>query len=276
MTDSDDPRSPAPIPEAATGGFDPIEPDAPRRAAMRARLLERVRAHRQAERGYVTVFAEHDEWRELSPGVRVKALGGEPGSRSFLLELKQGAALPPHRHFQDEECVVLSGTMMLENVRAAAGAYHVAPAGSRHGRVQAQTNARIYLRGAPLGNQIELARDFVSAWLPWRGRAPLTMQPDQGDWLDFAPGVQAKRLWQSGELSSMMLRLAAGACVRARHLRHAEEVLMLAGEAFFGDTLLKSGDYRCAPAGSPHSRLYSDVGADLYLRGVPPESRQDG
>jgi hypothetical protein len=42
---------------------------------------------------------------------------------------------------------------------------------------------------------------------------------------------------------------------------------MLQGEAFLGDTLLRSGDYRFAPAGSSHLPLYSDVGALLFLRG---------
>lgn len=235
---------------------------------MRERLLERAHEHRQIERGYTTVFAEQGEWQNLFAGVRAKALCRDPGSRSFLLELKQGVVLPPHRHFQDEECVVLDGDLLLENVPARRGTYHVAPAGSRHGRIQAETNALIYLRGTSIGNEVDVLRDLAGAWLPWRGRAPFTVPLEQGTWSAFAPGVETKLLWESGELSSTLLRIEPEAHVPARDHPQTEESVLLEGEAFFGDTLLRRGDYRFAPAGSPHPQIYSDVGALVFVRGA--------
>ncbi len=268
MIDPDDPQSLAALQRLLAEALTPVDPNEPRREAMRERLLERAHLHGQIERGYITVFAEQGEWQNLSVGVRAKALCRDPASRCCLLELKQGAVLPPHRHFQDEECVVLNGTMLLENVRAHHGAYHMAPAGSRHGRIQAETNALIYLRGTSIGNDVDVLRDLVGAWLPWRGRAHLTVKLEQGTWSGFAPGVETKLLWESGGLSSMLLRIEPEAHVPASDHLQAEESVMLEGEAFFGDTLLRSGDYRLARAGSPHPRVYSDVGALLFVRGA--------
>jgi hypothetical protein len=46
-----------------------------------------------------------------------------------------------------------------------------------------------------------------------------------------------------------------------------EECLMLSGEAFFGDILLRAGEYQHAPLGSRHGEAFSDVGALLYVHG---------
>jgi len=162
---------------------------------------------------------------------------------------------------------VLDGTMLLDDVRARPGAYHLAPAGSRHGRIRAETRALIFLRGTSIGNDADVLRDLAGAWLPWHGRAPLTVQLEEGTWSGLAPGIEAKLLWESDGRSSMLLRIEPQAHVAARYHAGAEESLVLEGEAFFGDTLLRSGDYRFAPAGSPHLPVYSDVGALLFLRG---------
>lgn len=93
-----------------------------------------------------------------------------------------------------------------------------------------------------------------------------TVQGEDG-WDDFCPGVRIKPLWQGGERSSMLVRMQAGAGVNAHRHRLEEECLMLAGEAFVGDTLLRSGDYQLAPMGSRHGAVTTDVGALLYVHG---------
>ena len=47
-----------------------------------------------------------------------------------------------------------------------------------------------------------------------------------------------------------------------------EECMMLQGEVFLGDILLRAGEYQLAPAGSLHGDVYSDVGATLFVRGA--------
>jgi len=44
--------------------------------------------------------------------------------------------------------------------------------------------------------------------------------------------------------------------------------MMLAGEVFLGDILLRAGEFQLAPAGSLHGEAYTDVGALLFVRGA--------
>jgi hypothetical protein len=61
--------------------------------------------------------------------------------------------------------------------------------------------------------------------------------------------------------------MRAGASVVAHGHMLEEECMMLAGEAFIGDTLLRSGEYQLAPQGSRHGEVSSDVGAVFFVNG---------
>jgi anti-sigma factor ChrR (cupin superfamily) len=78
----------------------------------------------------------------------------------------------------------------------------------------------------------------------------------------------AKSLWREDDAESMLLRLQPGARIAGHPHALDEECLMLEGEAFFGDTLLRAGEYQLAPAGTRHGDLVSDVGALLYVHGA--------
>ena len=266
--DPDDPGGAEALEGALAEALSPIAPDPVRAAGLRRRLLDRARASRGAEDRFINVRRESGEWRPLTSGVRVKLLSEGARSRSVLVELEAGAALPTHRHHEHEECVVLRGEAQLGELRVSRGDYHIAPAGSRHGRVSSPSGALLYLRGTSIGSGIEVARDLVTAWLPGAGAQPVTVRADQGEWLDFAPGVQTKPLWRDAETQSMLLRLDPGARLKGHPHALDEECLMLEGEAFFGDTLLRAGDYQLAPAGTQHREVVSDVGALLYVHGA--------
>ena len=66
----------------------------------------------------------------------------------------------------------------------------------------------------------------------------------------------------------MLVRFAPGASV-ADH-RHAldEDCLVLEGEMFLGDILLRTGDYQLAPAGGSHFGEMSDVGVLFFFHGA--------
>lgn len=266
--DPDDPRVSDAVADALAEALQPVPPVAARGAAMRERLFERVRASREYSSGLITVRRDEGEWRPLAAGVRVKLLNDGAVARSVLVELEPGGALPIHRHHEHEECVVLRGEAQLGDLTVRQGDYHIALAGSRHGRVSSHCGALLYLRGVPIGHTLEVARDLVSAWLPGKGAAPITVRAEEGEWQDFVPGVQSKELWREGGERSLLLRMQAGARVPGHRHPFAEDCLLLEGEAFIGDTLFRPGEFQHAPAGSVHRDLTSDVGALMYVHGA--------
>lgn len=86
------------------------------------------------------------------PGVSVRVLHLDRSRRQFtaLLKLEPGAAYPPHAHDGPEECLVLSGELLVGDVRMKEGDYQRAEAGSAHVEQRTETGALLYLT-APFG-----------------------------------------------------------------------------------------------------------------------------
>lgn len=244
----------------------PLAPGPEAARAMRERLMQRVHASVDGGRAIIHVPLAAGEWRALVPGVRVKCLAA--AQRAFLLELSAGATLPFHRHHEDEECMVLRGSAELGAVTVHAGDYHLAPAGSRHGAVRSKQGALLYLRGTPIGHGGEVLRDVAMALLPGAG-TPLTRRAGEADWQPRVSGGEVRVLRKDAVSCSQMLRLAPGDRIALAARRAECECLLLEGEAFFPERLMRAGDYRIAPADGGTDTLSSDVGALLFLRGQP-------
>lgn len=146
-------------PENGTDGLDPDIRDGmdnrlgsvvPGEAQLLARVKARVMRAVQAEAAAgITLRAEAGSWRKIAPGIEQKVLWGSPREGSFLLRCAPGAALGPHAHRIDEECLVLEGTLRIgEDLLLGPGDFHVGRAGSRHPRTHTETGALLYLRGA--------------------------------------------------------------------------------------------------------------------------------
>ena len=262
--DPDQPDASADVEARILESLTPLPLPEARGRALASRLQERIRASRDAGRGLITLRRDQGHWAPLVPGVRVKRLSG--GQRAVLLDLAPGAVIPFHRHHEDEECVVLRGSAQLGDVTVHPGDYHLATTGSRHGVVRSETGALLFLGGTPIGHGLEVARDVVTALLPGRGQAPLTVPRDEGPWTDPAPGLHLKLLRDDGHGRSLLVRLEAGCRADLADLAGHGECLMVEGEAFAGDTLLQAGDYQLAPQGVTRPTLSSDVGGLLFVR----------
>jgi anti-sigma factor ChrR (cupin superfamily) len=144
-----DDRKEAALPGALAAGFAegimPIAPLPDRAAAVKARIVERVRRERSRFR---TVHAGDGSWVQIAPGVESKLLHDDGAMRMFLLRLAPGARLPSHGHAAEEACVVLEGSAQLGDIEVRAGDFHLAPAGSVHGEVTTRTGALLFLRAA--------------------------------------------------------------------------------------------------------------------------------
>ena len=87
-------------------------------------------------------------------------------------------------------------------------------------------------------------------------------------WHQTAQGVDVLALQGDSDVVSKLVRFAPGASV-ADH-RHVldEDCLVLEGEMFLGDILLRSGDCQLAPAGGSHFGETSDVGVLFFFHGA--------
>ena len=65
----------------------------------------------------------------------------------------------------------------------------------------------------------------------------------------------------------MLYRAAPGAVVPQHRHGRDEECLMLEGEVFLDDLLLRCGDYQLAPAGTGHAGVSTATGGLLYAHG---------
>lgn len=124
----------------------PDPPDAQAQARVRHRLLRRIAA--ESTPRHLTLAAAEGEWQPVAEGVAMKVLHRQGETLSYLLRLQPGAALPPHRHPQDEECLVLEGEMHIGDVVIGPGGYHLGRRGVPHDRLSAPGGALIFLRGA--------------------------------------------------------------------------------------------------------------------------------
>lgn len=260
----------APLTNLLAEHIAPIAPAGERRNAMRRGLLAQVATAVAKQAGLTTVRAKDGVWQTLKTGIRVKPLwdGGSLG-RSVLIEFAAGASLIPHRHNSLEEGIVLRGDLAMGDLRLGPLDYHAAAAGSRHGAIRSEQGALAYLRGTSLGDSREVLKEVLSGLLPFGAGPSLTAHAaDMQDWPEILPGVRKKTLWIEGERESCFYRLEAGARCPEHGHDTEEECMMLTGDLFIDDLLLRAGDYQLAPAGSVHREVYTDVGATLFVRGA--------
>lgn len=114
--------------------------------SIRRRLMERVA---DADVSHLTIDGDEGDWQPFLEGVAVKVLREHSGVLSYLLRLEPGAVLPPHRHPNDEECVVLEGRLQVgSKIEIGPGGYHLAHGGALHATISTESGATIFLRGA--------------------------------------------------------------------------------------------------------------------------------
>jgi len=198
--------------------------------------------------------------------VRAKTLHQGPTGSSVLIELAAGAALPVHRHRHLEEGIVLRGGLQLGDLELGPGDYHVSPAGSRHGRISSRQGGTAYLRGTSLGDTRAIMGELIGGLVPRDGPAIHTVFVADGVWQPIADGVEQKLLWRDGDFVSRLVRMAPGTRLPPHGHAADEECIMLAGEAFFGDILVRVGEFHLAPHGSVHLETVSEAGGMAFLR----------
>ncbi len=217
--------------------------------ALGQRLQRRVAAHREANAAMHTLRqplrTAPEPW---AGGLRAWPLS--PG-RSWWVELPPHATLP--RLDTTHELLVLDGALRLGDATLPAHGHAVA-AGATAGQAGPQ-GARLYLR---------LHRDGPFSPPP----APLLHRPHEDAWQPLRPGVAVRPLHGEGGAMSLVARFEPGARVPAHPHGIDEECLMLEGDLFLGDLLLRQGGFQAAPAGSQHGDLVADGPCLLFFHGA--------
>jgi len=236
--------------------------------ALQSRLMARVSRSIVDHAALLTVRRDEGGWRALRAGVRYKPLWRSGEGSSVLIEMAPGCSLPAHRHLAMEEGVVLRGSLQIGDQHLERFDYHASPAGSRHAPIRSRDGVLAFLRGSSVGDAASELREFLSGLLPYKGARSWSVVDGDDGWIQIAPGVEKKALWSDGVSASIYYRFAPGAGVGGHLHPRDEECMMLDGDIFFGDILLRAGDYQLAPAGSAHGEIFSDSGALLYVRGA--------
>jgi anti-sigma factor ChrR (cupin superfamily) len=199
--------------------------------------------------------------------VRAWVLHDHGHSRSALLRFEPGASIPGHRHATHEECFVLAGSLEAGAVHVGRHDFHLAPAGSRHAPITSREGGVALLRGTSVGRGRHMLREYLAGFLPGAGAPAVTLRAQEGEWRDIGAGVQVKSLWHDGAAGSALLRLQARACFSPATGPMASEYLILDGEAFIGDILLREGEFQHQPAATGTFDIASESGMLCFVHG---------
>lgn len=244
----------------------PAAPARLRDGPLRQRLFDRVARSAAAARRMVTV-RRGEPGQSPAPGVHIRTLytatagraprPGEP-QRVLSIELEPGARWAVDGGTPGglrREWLVIRGRARVGGSELGTFDYHVVPAGAVGAEVASMQGAVLYLREAAAS-----PGDAAS-------QRAQTAVDDAAAWADFAPGVQRRVLWSAGGEAALLYRAAAGASVPRHGHGHDEECLMIEGELFADEVLLRAGEYQLAPAGTEHGGLHTDVGGVIYAHG---------
>jgi quercetin dioxygenase-like cupin family protein len=188
-----------------------------------------------------------------------------------MLTLDAGAALPWPDDALGQELLVIDGAL-----EAGSGRGELISL-ARHEYCIRDHAADVPLRAVGAGTSVYVRQRLVGlAQLPelearwWRlaeGRARLVHRGSRR-WTPVSAGVEVFALWGDRDVVSMLVRFAPGASVADHHHALDEDCLVLEGEMFLGDILLRLGDYQLAPAGGGHWGETSDVGVLFFFHGA--------
>jgi len=232
-------------------------------STVRGRLLARLAASRADARRMVTVRGAHSGTQRLADGVRARPLHvaereratrpGEP-RRARLIEMAPATTWQgPVDIALQRDWLVLAGSVQLGAERLLPRDYHVDPSGSSRQAVRSDEGALLYLREADL---CAGPRD-----------AAYTVRDRDTAWPEIIPGVHRRVLWVREGQAAMLYYARAGSRLPQHTHGHDEDCLMVQGELFLDDLLLRAADYQLAPAGTGHKVTETDTGVVVYAHG---------
>ncbi len=237
------------------------QPDAQRDAAIASALLGRARQSAIAHRNYVTLRREARSYLQVAVGMRSCTLRHGGGVRIDLVQLLPDAALIWPAGDLAQEILVMTGklhdgsgsTLNQHDL----GVFRQSSPPLRAGNA----GAHLYVRS------LLAVESLPAAEQRWWSSNDATRA---SGWEPLSEGVEIKGLRCVGDVVSTLARIAPGAAVVDHGHGLDEDCMMLQGDLFLGDILLRENDYQMAPAGGTHVNSMSDTGALFYFHGRMP------
>lgn len=118
------------------------------RPSVKAQLLARIAERASVPAGYAVRVERDDDWMPHPvPGIRMKvlAVNRQSGYATLLLDVQPGTRFPAHHHDGDEECYVVSGSILTLGRRLGPGDFVHADRGTEHGELWTDEGARVLL-----------------------------------------------------------------------------------------------------------------------------------
>lgn len=236
-------------------------PDTRREAVIASALLGRARQSAIAHRDYVTLRREARFYGEVAAGMRSCTLRLGDGVRIDLVQLDPEAALKWPAGIMAREILVMTGALHDGSgntlTKHDLGVFHPSSPLLRAGNA----GAHLYVRSLLAVESLPAAEQL------WWSSNHATRA---SGWEPLSEGVEIKGLRCVGDVVSTLARIAPGAAVVDHGHGLDEDCMMLQGDLFLGDILLRENDYQMAPAGGTHVNSVSDTGALFYFHGCMP------
>jgi quercetin dioxygenase-like cupin family protein len=132
--------------DAIAAAVRPVELTEGQRKSMRQKIAARI-ASEQPMRTQ-TVRGDTVEWMSAWPNVWVKILRQDPAInlQMVMFRIEPGGVVPAHTHTEEEECLVISGEILIGDHPVGEGDLHIAKPGADHGDITTRTGATVLVR----------------------------------------------------------------------------------------------------------------------------------
>lgn len=249
-----------------------VAPTPLRARELRARFLDRVQLSAAAHREYTTIRVEDGTWLPTAKGVVGRVLRSDASTRVEIQRLTSGATLPWPDDAEAQEILLLAGELSAAGGSASptgvpgAMGYCVRHRASPDAPFVAVADTTVYVRHL-LGDREKIPA-LEARWWELARASSAWVDPGRRRWHATSAGVEVMPLRGDSDVVSMLVRFAEGASVPDHAHALDEDCLVLQGEMFLGDILLRAGDYQLAPAGGTHFGETSDVGVLFFFHGA--------
>lgn len=98
------------------------------------------------------------------------------------------------------------------------------------------------------------------------GNDQVLLRAGTGSWINFAPNVDMRILFDDGETRSWLARFAPGGTIPSHIQTGDEEGIVLQGWCYLDDEKICTGDYHRIGIGQRHGKIVSPEGCLIFVR----------